>query len=450
MALISELAEFVARTSFDDLPKPVVEAAKLRILDTVGSGIWGRHEGDSGRLVSIAAELGGAPEATIWGEKKKLPATWAAYINGYAGIYMGDTCRFSGAHPGPVIVPAALAIAERENSSGKELITAVVLGYEIFVRIGRAIYPAIAARGFHATGVLGPIGAAASACKIFGLDKEQTTDALAISSTMGSGLLEAFKYLDCVALNMGRGAQVGILAALLAQKGFKGSDTILEGGFFTKGGFLAAFAEEYSPELITKDLGKEYMIPNVAPKIHWGCRHPHGPTDVVIEMVAKHKIKAEDIEEIRIKNHSEALKVERHPVKTRDDALWSSPYMIAVAILTNEPVYPDKFSDKMVKDAKVQELMAKVTVGTDPEIDKVFPQKWTAVAEIVTKDGKSYQHTLDYPKGEPENPVSKEEADNKFRMLARPDLGDENVEKVINIVDNLEAKKTSDLVSLLA
>jgi len=450
MALTSELAEFVAKTSFDNIPKPVVEATKLRIIDTIGAAWWGRREGDSKRIVSLIAAFGGNPEATVWGEKNvKLPCPWTAFLNGYTSIYMGDTCRFSSVHVGPVVIPAAVALGELKNSSGQDLITAVVVGYDVAVRIGRAMYPGDSNRGFHATGIIGPLGAAAAASKILGLDKEQTANAIAITAGWSSGVLEYFKSLESMALNMGRANQSGVLAALLAQKGFKGSDTIFEGGYFAKKGYLDAFAGEYSLELITKDLGKEYMIPLVAPKIHWGCRTLAGPIDAVMDIVTTNKLTAEDIEKINIKLYTEAVELERYPVKTRTDAIWSKRFGIAVAILTSEPVYPHRFTDEMVQDAKVQELIAKTNVEVDPELDKVFPETWPVIAEILTKDGKNYQCRLDFPMGEPENPVSKEGYNTKFRGLTEEELGAETAEKVISIVDNLETKKVSDLVSLL-
>lgn len=449
MTLISELAGFVSETSYGNLPKYVVEATKLRILDTIGGAIWGRHEGNSSRLIGLANEFGGNTEAVLWGGSKKIPSIWAAFINGYSSFYISDTDRFCGCHPGAVVVPAAMAAGEKNDVSGKDFITGVALGYEVLSRVGLAIFPAISKRGFHATGVLGPLGSTAAASKIFSLNKEMTIHALSIAATMGAGLGEAFQYLDTVSLNIGRVSQAGILAALMVQKGYKGSNAILEGGNFIKEGFLSAFAGTYDPDLITRDLGKEYAIPNVAPKIHYGCRHLAAPTDAVMDLVSKYNLKADDIEEIRIRQYSEAIRLDRSEVRNRDDALWSSRFTIAVAISTGEPAYPSRFTQEMIHDKAIQKVMAKVKTEVNPELDKEFPRKWPAQAEIITKDGKKHQSTLDYPRGEPENPVPKEELYNKFRALVSPDFGNETAEKIIGVVENLESGNLSHLASIL-
>lgn len=449
MSLISELAGFVAEISFDDLPVHIVEASKMRILDTIGAGIWGRHEGNSGRLTSLVNEFGGKSEATLWGENRKVQAIWAAFINAYTSFYVADTDRFCGSHGGAVVIPAAMAMGESTNVSGKDFITAVVLGYEVFSRVGLALFPAISRKGFHTTGVIGPLGSAAAASKMLGFDKELTANALSIATLSGMGLGEAFRYLETVSLNIGRVSQAGVIAALLAGKGYKGSDAILEGGNFIKEGFLSALVGTYDAHVITKDLGTEYKILNAAPKIHWGCRHLAAPTDVVMDLTAKHGIKTDDIEEIRIKQYSEAFRLERSEVKNRGDALWSSRFTIAVALITGEPVYPSRFTDEMLNDRVVQKLMAKVKIEVNPELDKEFPGKWPAQAEILTKDGKSYQGRLDYPRGEPENQVSVSELIGKFRALVAPDLGYEKTTRLIDTIGGLERIGLKDLVLVL-
>jgi 2-methylcitrate dehydratase PrpD len=448
MTLASELAGFTAGLSFDDLPEHIVEAAKIRILDTIGSGIWGRHEGGSGGLMSLVDELGGNAEASVWGEKIKIPAIWAAFINGFSSFYVADTDRFCGSHGGAVVVPSAMALAERRNVSGKQLITAVVVGYEVFARVGLALYPAISRKGFHTTGVIGPLGAAAAASKILRLDSEKTTNALSIAALSGMGLGEAFCYLETVSLNIGRVSQAGVMAALLAEKGFKGSDAILEGGNFIKDGFLSALVGTYDPEVIVRDLGTEYKIFNSAPKIHWGCRHLAAPTDAVMELVAEHRIEAENIEEIRIREYSEAFRLERPEVKSREDALWSSRFTIAVAVLTGGPAYPSKFTDEMLNNEAVRKIMAKVRIEVNPELDRDFPAKWPAQVEIWTKDGRSYEGRLDYPRGEPESQLSLSELVDKFMALTEADLGKKKAEEIVETIRMLDQKSVEDLAGL--
>jgi 2-methylcitrate dehydratase PrpD len=449
MSLVSELAGFVAEMSFSDLPEKVVTASKMRILDTIGAGIWGRHEGNSSRLISIVNEFGGNLEASLWGERKKVPMIWATFINGYSSFYFADTDRFCGSHGGAVVIPAAIAAGEWLNVSGKDLITAVVAGYEVFARVGMTLFPTISRKGFHTTGVIGPLGSAAAVSKIFGFDKELTTNALSIATLSGMGLGEAFRHLETVSLNIGRVSQAGVIAALFARKGFQGSDAILEGGNFIKEGFLSALVGTYDADIITGGLGIEYKILNTAPKIHGGCRHLAAPTDLVMDLVAQNRIKVDDIEKIRIKQYSEAVRLERREVKNRDDALWSSRFTIAVALVTGEPVYPSKFTDEMLNDETVRKMMAKVKIDVDPGMDKDFPGKWPAQAEILTKDGRSFQGRLDYPRGEPENQVSGPELVEKFRTLVTPNLGKEKTELLVDMIGRLDRASTRELGSTL-
>jgi 2-methylcitrate dehydratase PrpD len=449
MSLLGELAGFVAETSFDDLPGHVVEASKMRIMDTIGGGIWGREEGDSDRLVRFADGMGGFPEATLWGGRRKVTAIWAAFINGFASFFVSDTDRFCGSHAGAVVVPAAMALGEKNDATGKEFITAVVLGYEVFSRVGSALFPQASKQGFHTTGLIGPLGSAAAVSKLFGFNKEQITHTLSIASLSGMGLGEAFKYLDTVSLNIGRVGQAGLVAAMLVESGFKGSETILEGGTFIKEGFLTALVGSYDANRITAGLGSDYRIVNSAPKIHGGCRHLAAPTDAVMTLAAAHGLKPEDIEEIRVDQYSEAFRLEHHEVKNRDDALWSCRFTIATALVTEEPVYPTKFTDEMLANETIRKLMAKVKVEANPELDKEFPTKWPVRVEIITTDGKTYSGGVDYPKGEPENPISGSEWRNKFKTLASKAIGLKNAEAFIDTIDVLEKNRVKDLAQAL-
>ncbi len=449
MSLVGELASLVAETSFGDLPGHIVEAAKMHILDTIGGSYWGRHEGNSGRLVDLVSSFGGSPEATLWGEGRKVPAIWTAFVNGYSSFYISDTDRFCGSHAGAVVVPAALAAGELAGVNGKDLITAVVLGYEVFSRVGLALFPAISRKGFHATGVIGPLGSAAAASKLLGFDRQMTTDALSIATLSGMGLGEAFRYLDAVSLNIGRVSQAGIMAALLAQKGYKGSDTILEGGSFIPDGFLSALVGTYDGHVITGGLGREWKIVNSAPKIHGGCRHLAAPTDVIMAMVVENRIRPEDIEKIRIRQYSEAFRLDRPTVIVRDDAFWSSRFTVSVALLSGGPVYPSMFTDEMVNNEAVRKMMARVTVEADPALDREFPDKWPAEAEIVTGDGMVYHGRIDYPRGEPENEVPVRELIGKLRALAMPDLGSERTTRLIDAIHRLDAIGVDELASIL-
>ena len=449
MSLIGELARFAADVSFEDLPGEVVEAAKMRILDNIGGGIWGRRAGEAHRLLKMVDGFGGNPEAVLWGENRRAPAIWAAFVNGYSSFYVSDTDRFCGSHAGAVVISAAMAAAELKKTGGKEFITAVAAGYEVFSRVGLGLFPEVSRKGFHTTGVIGPLGAAAAAARMFGFDRTQTANALSIAAQSGMGLGEAFKNLDTVSLNIGRVSQSGLIAALLTETGFQGTDTILEGGSFIKDGFLSALVGSYDGKAIAGGLGTQYKLLNSAPKIHGGCRHLAAPTDAVMELAARHDLKPDAIEEIRVHEYSEAFRLERGEVRQKEDALWSSRFTIAAALATNSPVYPTKFTNEMLNDRKIQELMARIKVSVDPELDQEFPRKWPARVEILTKDGGRYKGGVDFPRGEPENPISKLELVEKFKSLVSPEIGPEKAEEIIKAIERLDEISIGDLAELL-
>jgi len=450
MAMIDPLAELVVATSYDDLPPEVVAAAKNRLGDTIGGALSAHHFrlANSQPLIDVARESGGNAEATVIGEGKQFTGLWAALINGcQAFSFLVDNDRYSGSHPGAVVPPASMAVGEWEDAGGKQLITAVVLGYEVHCRIGRVIYPADSDRGFHATSVVGPFGAAAAAGKIMGLDEQQMRNALCLAGTLGAGLLEAFGSFNSAATQAGRASQSGVLAALLARKGAAGSKTILEGGGFgTAKGYLDAHAEKYNLELLTRGLGREYMILDIAPRIWAGSRHIHAPIDAVRELIKQYPVTADNIQEIKLGVYAEAARLDPPDPMSSTSSL---AFAAAAPILIGDPLF-DKITVELLRDSKTQELMAKVRVEVDPEVDNAFPEHWGARVEVVTTEGNRYQVRIPDPWGERENPMSKPEADERFRRLARPELGDETAEKVLRFIDNLEElPRVANLTALL-
>lgn len=451
MNAIGSLAQFVNELTFDELPDEVVEAAKVRILDVLGTALWGSRRGIQRPFLDTTAQFSAQAESSVIGEADiRLSCLWAAFVNAGMAFSFSDTCRFSGIHPGAVVTPAAFAVGEREMAAGKDLIVAVTVGYEVLTRIGRAVYPGIGERGFHPTGTLGPFGSGAAAGKILKLSEKQVSNALSIAALMGFGLMDSFKESDLIFVQVGKASQSGVLAALLAQSGVKGSGTILEGGFFTgQGGLLGALTDEYHLELLTRDLGRDYAISTVAPKIHGGCRHIHAPIDAITALIDQYRISDEAIEEINLGTYTTAMDMDVHEPCSGDDARFSMPFGVAVAISAGD-AFPERFTDEMLNNDRVREIMAKVKVDIDPDIDKVFPEQWGVKAEIAAT-GKRYSSTLSFPKGEPENSLSKEEIQSKFYRLARPSLGPNNTQKVIELVENLESVDlVSDLTRILA
>jgi 2-methylcitrate dehydratase PrpD len=347
---------------------------------------------------------------------------------------MTDGAREAALHPGSVVIPAALAIAESSDTkvTGKNLMLAIALGYEVMIRIGRAMNPSIVKRGFHPTSVTGPLGSAAAAGKLINLNETGLSNALSFAAVSGSGLLGAFQAPEPFAqIQVARACQAGVLSALLAQSGIKGNDSILEEAF------IPAFSDEYALDSVSRGLGKDYMIPKTYLKMHAGCRHIHAPIDATLYITSQHGINWQDIEQIKVKIYSVALDLEIDEPKTGDEAKFNIPFGIAVALISGN-AFVDKFTDQNLKDAQIRQLMNRVAVEHDPELDREYPAKRGTRVKITTKGGKVFQHELDLAKGEPEYPLSKSEIEAKFKNLTSEVIDSEAGQRIIEFVERLE------------
>ncbi|MDI7258350.1 MAG: MmgE/PrpD family protein [Thermodesulfobacteriota bacterium] len=427
--MVNELGKFVAQCSYEDLPPAVVELAKTRFLDLLSAGLAGFQLGLYRPLFEI---LGGKEEATVWGAGVKYPLRDAALLNSFMShsTYMEDGSRFTGGHPSSTVIPAALALGEMRKSNGKEIILSIVVGYDIFLRLGKAIYPSTTVRGFQSTAVVGALGSTAACASLLKLDLERCKNALAIASNLGAGLKEALKTPDSQPLQVGRSSEGGILSALFAEKGVSGCDTILENGF------LKAFADQTNENEILLDLGRKYLIEETYVKIHGGCRGNHAPTDVIQSLVREHNLLPDEIKEIRVKVDSVTMIAEIHHPMSGKQAQFSIPFSIAVAILDgNASLY--QFSNEKVNDPKVRALMAKVSVEVDKSLDKDYPNKRGSHGEIILRDGRRLSSSINNARGEPESSLSVQEIREKFILLAGDILG-RRTEEVCDQIMNLE------------
>lgn len=427
--MINDLGKFVAQGKYEDLPTAVVELAKTRIVDLLSAGLAGYQLGLYRPLFEI---LGGKGEATVWGAGVKYPLRDAALLNSFMAhsTYMEDGSRYTGGHPSSTVIPAVIALGETKKSNGKEIILSVVLGYDILLRVGKAIYPSTTVRGFQSTAVVGALGSAAACASLLRLDPEKAKNALAIASNLGVGLKEALKTPDSQPLQVGRSSEGGVLSALFAEKGVSGSDAILEKGF------LKAFADRPNEGEILSDLGKKYLIEETYVKVHGGCRGNHAPTDVILSLVREHKIVSDQIREIRVKVDSVTMITEIHHPVNGIQAQFSIPFSIAVAILDgNASLY--QFTDGKVNDPRIRELMGRVSVELDKDLDKDYPHKRGSHGEIVLKDGRRLVSSIDIARGEPESPLTFQEIEEKFILLTRDVLG-KRAEEVCGLVMGME------------
>ena len=433
-------AKFVSELKYEDLTDEVIEKAKMHFLDALGN-ILGAHEMPwSQMVIQIVKQMQGTPQSTVLGEKEKYPMLMAALANGTMahGIDADDSgARPSWAHPGACIIPAVLAAAEAENVSGRDLITALVAGYEVSCRVDSAVYPGLRNRGFHATGVVGTIGAVAAPGKILGLNEDELVNAFGLAGIQAAGLDEWLTTGDMSKrLHAGKAAMNGVLAALLAREGYTGPSSVFEGKY----GLLATHAETYDLERLTEGLGEDYKLLQCKFKPYACCHELCPPIRMALELQSEHGIEIEDIEKIRIGlNHITAenqLKVAETPLHAQNHPA------VAVAIaLVEGQVFMKEFFD-CYEDPRVVELGQKAEVYTDPVIDEVFPTKIGTRLEIFTKDGSRF-HVFETDKPPIPNSFIKE----KFTEFASMTLSSDKVSRIIEQVDTLEKLETISSLS---
>ena len=436
--IASRLAFFAANLKYDDLPREVVIQAKRCLLDTIGVGLAGFGTTIGETFISLAKEWSGVEEATIFGDGVRVPSTNAALVNGtMSHIHeLDDGHRFALGHPGTTSIPPAIAMAEKTSADGKDLITATVLGYDVFVRIATAMNPSHRARGFHTTGTCGTFGAAAAAGKVLGLDSREMVNVFGIAGVQAAGLMEVFRGNSMIKpLNAGRAAYNGTLSALLAARGITAPDTIIEGD----NGFLNAYSDQTDQSKILNGLNENFHIMGIYVKLHAACRHAHPAIDCVLQLKREYALSPEQVDRILVKTYSAAYKLTgtEYEPKTESTAKFSIPYCLAVALTYNK-VGPSEFTIDKIRDANLIRFGKRVEVRIDPGLDKLAPNKRGASVELFTKDGQKYEWSVENPKGEPETPVSDTELRSKFKILVDPILGENKSNKIIDVLTELE------------
>lgn len=446
--LVENFAEFIFKTDYEKLPWEVIYQAKRCLLDFLGVALAGSPVGLAPLITSVLYNVGGKEEATIIGDGRKIPAFHAALINGVKGhtLDMDDGHRYANGHPGVVVIPSAIALAEKESITGKGLIEAIVVGYEIFIRIAALINPSHLERGFHTTGTVGPFEAAAACSKILNLKKEEIKNALAIAGLQGAGLLEVMESGQMMKpLHPGKAAQAGVIASILAKEGAEGPISIFEG----EKGFFKAFSDGVQWSGISNDLGSRFEIMNIYFKQYAACRHIHPALDAVKEIVNKSAVDTNDIRKIDVHTYSMAYQLtgQNREVKGEINAKFSLPVSIGL-VLVHGKAGADEYDMEFLRDPMVQRLADKVNVFVDKERDDVYPRERGARVDILTSK-RTYTCEIPLPKGDPENPLSTEEIKEKFLQNAKKVLTAEKARKVEKMVFDIEGQSARELMGIV-
>ncbi|MCU0661156.1 MAG: MmgE/PrpD family protein [Myxococcota bacterium] len=447
----AQLARFGQGMRFADLPPESVSQTKKLVLDFVGVSLAGlKTMALPRRLAEYFVELGGKPEATVFGAKQKLPAVNAAFVNAACGhaLDMDDGHRFAALHPGTVVIPAALAAAELHHATTRQLIAGITVGYEVMIRVGMAINPSSLNRGFHATGITGPFGAAAAAANIFGLDVESAEAALGLAGLGGAGLLQVNHESEgsqAKPLTPARAAMSGLLSAVLASRGTKAPQQIFEGS----DGFLKAFSDKVDVERLTHGLGEDLEINRAYIKFYSACRHAHPAVDAALEAKREARMEAERIRSVRIETYPAVLRLAGIPHATSvSGARFSTSFSVALALVRGK-AGASEYCDENVRDQEIQGLASRIEIVASERWEKLYPQKRGATVTLFDEDGQSHLAEVELAKGEPENPASMEEVYEKFRRNAGLCLPCEETESLGRVITRLELIELDELTGLL-
>jgi 2-methylcitrate dehydratase PrpD len=415
------MGNFYASVSFGSLPEPVVLKARRALVDFLAVVAAGIKLGPITPIISpYFMGIGGTEEATAFGINKKLPVANAAFCMGAIGhsVELDDGYRFGTCHPAVAVIPAALTIGERNQKSFKEIITAIIKGYDAMLRIARSINPSHLNRGFHTTGTAGTIGSAIACAHLLGMDSLSTTYCMSLAGLQSCGLQEMLHdHPSIKPIQAGRAASTGVMAGDLVMLGAKSPRTLFEG----KHGWLKAMCDRYSEEALIGELGEKWEILYTYTKLYPTCRHCHPAIDLAIAMREQPEVDLSEIKSINVKTYNIALSEVAEIVipNNFEEALFSMPFSLAISLREGD-IGLHHFSQAILKDESLIELAKKVNISLDKEIDSNYPLHRGARLQIVLNNGRSFEKQTHLPKGEPELPLTDDELFGKVKRITAP------------------------------
>lgn len=461
LQLTAEVARFVTATKAARIPREVMHLGKRSILDGLGLALAG-NAAESGHIVRAYLRTLGVPldkGVTVIGTALKVPPRFAAFANGIA-IHADDyddtqlavaKDRVYGllTHPTAPVLPAVLAIAERDNRSGLDLLVAYQIAVEVETKLAEAINPRHYADGFHSTATFGAIGAAAGAARLLRLDAAQTAQALSLGASQAAGLRENFGTMT-KPFHPGRAAESGIVAAELVKLGWTAAPDALE----AKRGFFNAAGGGFDVAAIHGKLGKPwtFAMPGVSIKPHPSGSLTHPGMGVMLELILKHDIRPAQVVKVKVgtNRHMPNTLIHRRP-KNELQAKFSMEFCMAILLLERKAGLA-QFTNAVVRRADMQRIIDKIDFGVHPEAEAAGYEKMTTIIDIELADGRRIGGRADFGKGSPVNPMSDAEVATKFRECAAwGGLSNIGAERIIECVFSIEKlPRVRELTRLLA
>ncbi|MFO7852592.1 MAG: MmgE/PrpD family protein [Bacteroidota bacterium] len=443
-----QIAKFAINLKYEDLPDDVIYKVKELLYDSIGCAFGAYHTKNVNIIHDIYKNIGGKPEATIIGFGDKIPAVNASLVNSlmvrsldFNDIYWKE----DPSHPSDII-PAALAVGEMMNAEMKDVIVAIVLAYEFEMRMCEFAIPGVRERKWHhatLTQFVSPIVAG----KLLELSEEEMLNAIGINAshnhTIGcptAGKLTMMKNtVDPMAV------QSGVFAALMAKKGYTGTEAIFEG----KEGFMDVFGPGWDINKLTGKLGENFKILECGMKAFPSEALTHTHITAALKAVMENNIKPNDIKEVKVTAIAKAVDIlfdkNKYEINSRETADHSLPYCIARAIIDRK-ITTQSFDEGKLFDPLLKDLIYKIKGEPSKKFEKMFPEKQPSQIAIRTKNDKEYKVYLEYPKGDPREPMTMEDLDNKFNALSEKLLSKNKRNKIRNTIFNCEHIKAKEFM----
>jgi len=446
------LAEFTAGLRYEDIPGETLEKAKQFVLDVARLAVIGSRLPWGERIREVFRQIGGKEESTVLGFGDRLPAINAAYVNGTTshGLENDDTHVAAIHHPGVTVIPAVLAVAEREGLGGKELLRGMIAGYEVMIRLGVAMQPSLYGdRGFHCTAVMGHFGAAAGVANLLELSTEEAAHALGIAASYASGLANFLSGGMIKYIHAGKAAKAGVEAVLLAAGGMTGPKQIFEG----KHGFCHGYADRYDLETITDGLGKEWKTVEVHLKPHCTSRHTQAAVEAAATIASEHDLRPEDLASVEVRTSREMAETLICTAPTDIiEGQTSIPFAVATALFKGGSRTLDEFVlfediKQAMENPRVLSLAQSIQMQPDSSFDA---QKGNAAVTIRVSDGRIYIKQVDIIRGSPDNPFTMQELRDRFLDQAQSVLPREQLIQAADLIERLEnVGNIQEITSLL-
>jgi 2-methylcitrate dehydratase PrpD len=440
-----DLARFGAALRYEDIPAEAVARIKLSLLDSLGCCLFGATLPWTRKVAELADAEGAKPVATLIGLGRKTSPALAALVNGTSGhaFELDDIHKESIVHAGSIATPVALGLAESKGKvSGRDLLTAMVAGYEIGHRVGNAATMSLFFRGFHPQGTSGTFVAAATAARMLNLNATQFQHALGMAGSQAGGLMAAQEGAMVKRFHSGRAAQSGVYAAQLASRDFTGILDALEAPY---GGYLSTYSDKPNPSRLTDGLGNEgldrtWETLNVGYKPHASVTSIHSALDALSELMKEHGIKAGDIAKVEtgLSPMTHVHCAWEYKAQGVTAAQMNLYYGMAVIALDGA-AFTEQFREVRLADPQILDFITRITAHVDPEIEKMgAPFRHASRVKITTRDGKVHEKLALHRRGSPENPLAPEEVIHKFRNVVAPCMSKADAERIITTVDRCE------------